>query len=214
MTTPRTISNPMRKNRTITILITVVLAGLACLFVTKRFNASPPIEDAASTSIDAATPPDGVDAEAKAITLTETLQGGGGVPVSPETPDEAVLTEDEVWKERLLELLRNDTYSDRELGRQLLKIVEDAQVPDQIRAHAMANALNFTDDENYGEDIKPLALRTDLPEVVNDAILEDLINRDRTAILPVAREFAALAQHPLAGAIEAFVKEVEEVETP
>jgi hypothetical protein len=214
MTAPHKISNPMRKNRTITIIITVVIAGLAYLFVTKRFNASPSIENAASKTIDAATPPDGVDAEATAITLTETLQGGGGVPVSPETKDEAVLTEDEVWKERLLELLRNDTYSDRELGRQLLKIVEDVQAPDQVRAHAMANALNYTEDENYGEDVKPLALRTDLPEVVNDAILEDLINRDRTAILPVAREFAALTQHPLAGAIEAFVKEADEVENP
>ena len=119
---------------------------------------------------------------------------------------------DEVWKERLHGLLNNDIWSDRELGVQLLKIVEDEKAPDWVRVHAMANALNFTDDENYGEDVKPLALRTDLPEVVNDVILEDLITRDPPGILPVAREFAAIAQHPLAGAIEEFVKSVEETE--
>jgi hypothetical protein len=55
---------------------------------------------------------------------------------------------------------------------------------------------------------------TDLPEVVNDAILEDLIHREGTVILPIAREFAAVSQHPLAGAIDAFVKEAEKADLP
>jgi hypothetical protein len=207
----------MRMQRTIPILITVVLAGLACLFLAKRFTASPSVVDSASPGPGSSVQPgagDTGDTGAVAVTVTDSLPSRGGSPVSPETPDEAVLTEDEVWKERILELLRNETYSDLELGRQLLGIVADQKAPDWARAHAMANALNFTDDENYGEEVKPLALRTDLPEVVNDAILEDLIHREGTVILPIAREFAAVSQHPLAGAIDAFVKEAEKADLP
>ena len=50
--------------------------------------------------------------------------------------------------------------------------------------------------------------------MVNDAILEDLIHREGTVILPIAREFAAVSQHPLAGAIDAFVKEAEKADLP
>ncbi len=207
----------MKKHRTLSILVIALLAGLAFWFVAKRFTASsltvgPEAPDTGSP-VEPVTG-ENREAPAVAVTVTEALPSRGGSPVSEETPDEAVLTEDEVWKERLLDLLRDDTYSDLELGRQLLSVVADPQAPDWARAHAMTNALNFTDDENYGAEVKPLALRTDLPEVVNDAILEDLINRDPAAILPVAREFAAAAQHPLAGAIDAFVKEAEKADLP
>lgn len=146
--------------------------------------------------------------EGDAVTLTNVPSSQAPADTSPvgETP----MTGEEVWKERLHTLLNNDTYSDRELGRQLLAIVEDGNAPEVVRVHAMANALNFTDDENYGEDVQPLALRADLPEAVNDVILDDLINRDPEIILPVAREFVKLPRHPLAGAIEAFVQSEEE----
>ncbi len=147
---------------------------------------------------------------------TVTISGNPG-PARIESDiaiDEAVKTEDDRWKERLLELLNNDSYSDRELGRQLLKMVDDEKAPDWLKAHAMSNALNFTDDENYGDDIKPLAFRTDLPEPVNDVVFEDLINRDPNAILPIAREFAKVDSHPLAGAIGAYVESQEQKTAP
>ena len=152
--------------------------------------------------------------EMRAITLTDPteLPAAGGESDGGDSSVESGSALDEVWRRRLHGLLNNETWSDRELGLQLLKIVGDEKAPDWVRGHAMANVLNFTDDGNYGEDVKPLALRTDLPEVVNDIILEDLIIRDPLEILPVAREFAAMGQHPLAGAIEAFVKSLEETE--
>jgi|GEM_PF-2213582 len=207
----------MKKHRNVSILVVALLAGLAFWFVAKRFTAPSstlaPTAPGTGSLVEPVTGENG-EAAAAAITVTEALPSRGGSPVSAETPDEADLTEDEAWKERLLDLLRDDSYSDLELGRQLLTIVSDQQAPDWARAHAMTNALNFTDDENYGAEVKPLALRTDLPEVVNDAILEDLINRDPVVILPVAREFAAVAEHPLAGAIDAFVKEAEKADLP
>ena len=109
--------------------------------------------------------------------LTGVAQGAAAA--HPPPADEAVLTEEEIWKDRLQTLLRNDSYSDRELGRQLLSMVQDQQAPDWVRAHAMTNALNFMDDEYYGQDVKPLAFRTDLPEVVNDAIL---VSIDRVGV--------------------------------
>ncbi|MBL9153584.1 MAG: hypothetical protein JNK37_13905 [Verrucomicrobiales bacterium] len=128
----------------------------------------------------------------------------------PEPAAASQATTDEIWTERLSSLLNNDSYSDLELGNKLAAIAADGNVPEWARAQAMANALLFTDDANYERDMKLLALRTDLPETVNDVVLDDLINRDPEVILPVARQFVAAPGHPLAGAIEEFVKSVEE----
>lgn len=199
----------MNKRYIIIGTITVLLAGLGSWWVVRHSSGSRQIGYSASGFSDVLTGTGGPGSRDDGVAVAVLSQGPALPADSEETPDAAILTEDQRWKGRLLELLRNDTYSDRELGQQLLKIVEDRQAPDWARAHAMANALNFTDDENYGADVKPLALRTDLPEVVNDVILEDLINRDPAGILSVARELAATSQHPLAGAIEEFVRDVE-----
>lgn len=156
---------------------------------------SPPVASTLSTS---AAKPTGETAVA------------GEVAPEPEPAAAGDATTDEVWKERLSSLLNNDSYSDQELGNKLAAIAADAKVPEWARTHAMANALLFTDDANYERDIKPLAIRTDLPETVNDVVLDDLINRDPEAILPVARQFVSVPGHPLAGAIEEFVKSVED----
>lgn len=197
----------MKKEIVIPILIVGALTVVVSLFVVRPFGGSDKSGVSGPQIAKGGTSSEAVESKGGAINLTGMAQGAA--PANAETPDEAVLTEEEVWKERLLSLLRNDTLSDRELGRQLLSMVKDEQAPDWVRAHAMTNALNFLDDEHYGEDVKPLAFRADLPEVVYDAILDDLINRDPAIILPVAREFAAVAQHPLAGAIEEFVKSVD-----
>lgn len=203
----------MKKAVAVAVVTVAMISLLAVLFVGNPLWSS---RDSRRSDGKPATSPAGVDPaeEAHAITMLDPSEipakggaGDGGDPsVGPGSPA------DEVWKERLHGLLNNDTWSDRELGGQLLKIVGDEKAPDWVRVHAMANALNFTDDANYDDDVKPLALRTDLPEEVNDVILEDLFNRDPLEILPVAREFAAMGQHPLAGAIEEFVKSVEEAE--
>lgn len=206
---------PMEMKRTVPVAVVAVamISLLALLFVGNPLWFS---RDSRKSDGKPTTGPTGVDPveETYAITVADPSEilAKGGENDGGDSTFESGSPVDEVWKQRLHGLLNNDTWSDRELGGQLLKIVEDEKAPDWVRVHAMANALNFTDDENYGEDVKPLALRTDLPEVVNDVILEDLITRDPTGILPVAREFAAMGQHPLAGAIEEFVKSVEETE--
>lgn len=203
--------------RTILIAIGAVaaIAALSYLFVAGPLSADKasarPGPVVADASKGAGAGPE--DEAAAAVTVTDPGgipgKGGGG---SSGNPGESPAPEEEVWKERLQGLLNNDAYSDRELGRQLLKIVEEEGAPERVRVHAIANALNFTDDANYAADVKPLAFRTDLPEAVNDVILDDLLNRDPRAILPVARELAAMGRHPLAGAIEEFVKSFEEAE--
>lgn len=201
--------------RTILVAIGAVaaIAALSYLFVAGPFSAdqaSPRPGPVVADASKAADRPDEADA---AVTVPDPVgipgKGGGG---SSGNPGQSPAPDEEVWKERLQGLLNNDAYSDRELGRQLLKIAEEEGAPERVRVHAMANALNFTDDAHYAADVKPLAFRTDLPEAVNDVILDDLLNRDPRAILPVARELAAVGRHPLAGAIEEFVKSFEETE--
>lgn len=198
----------MKKQIVLPTLIAVALLAVAAVYMTRKFQ---PGSVPGSGKERASVPEEAQKGEApegEGLTLTNVP------PVKAPAHSAEVtgtpMTEEEIWRERLHTLLNNDTYSDRELGRELLKIVEDGTAPEVVRVHAMANSLNFTDDANYGEDVKPLALRTDLPETVNDVILDDLINRDPDVILPVAREFAKLPRHPLAGAIEAFVQSEEE----
>lgn len=206
---------PMEMKRTVLVAVVAVamIALLAVLFVGNPLWSSSKGPKSGGTSTIGMAGGETAE-ETLAITLTDPteLPTAEGERDEGDSSVESGSALDDVWKRRLHGLLNNDTWSDRELGMQLLKIVEDEKAPDWVRGHAMANALNFTDDGNYGEDVKPLALRTDLPEVVNDVILEDLIIRDPLEILPVAREFAAMGQHPLAGAIEAFVQSLEETE--
>ncbi len=122
------------------------------------------------------------------------------------TPEQVAL----YWDDQLSNLLDNDEMSDRELGKRLMELATRAEAPLTTRLDAFRNALVFADDENYDADIKPLALRTDLPESFNDEILEDILNRDPEIILPVARQIAATSSHPLAGAVDEYVKSIEE----
>lgn len=122
------------------------------------------------------------------------------------TPEQVAM----YWDDQLSNLLDNDEMSDRDLGRRLTELATRAEAPLDIRLDAFRNALVFADDENYDVDIKPLALRTDLPESFNDEILEDILNRDPEIILPVARQIAATSGHPLAAAVDEFVKSIEE----
>ncbi|MCB1089206.1 MAG: hypothetical protein KDM63_19370, partial [Verrucomicrobiae bacterium] len=133
-----------------------------------------------------------------------------GVPPEIKPVDATAELTEEFWTDHLSELLNNDVLSDRELGKKLVTVASNPKAPEWARVDAMNNALVFTDDENYDQDIKSLVIRTDLPESVNDVILDDLINRNPDIILPVARQIAATRGHPLAGAIEDFVQSVVE----
>lgn len=199
----------MNKKSLLIPVVVVAAVALAAFWFANRTPGEPAVAESppGAAAGAAAAPEESGSKEEEVVTLTTTPSMAE--TAAEESGDEAVLTEDDVWKSRLLDLLNNDTLSDRELGRQLLKMAENTEAPDWLRAHAMTNALNFLDDEHYEEDVKPIVSRPDLPEVVNDAVLDDLINRDPAGILPVARELAAIAGHPLAGAIDGFVKSVE-----
>lgn len=145
----------------------------------------------------------------RAVTLTRPTAGeqGSGSTGAIQAP---AISGEQLWKERLAAMLTSESHDDRELGRQLLGIATTEEAPGKTRASAMANALNFTDDANYPEDVMPVALRPDLPEVVHDVILEDLLARDPRMTAPVARRIAAVPGHPLAGALTGFLESLRE----
>ena len=120
----------------------------------------------------------------------------------------------EFWRAHLAELLNNDHLPDRELGQKLATIASDAQTPVGARVNAITQALVFTDDDDYDQDMKQLAVRVDLPESVHTVILDDLMHRDPAAILPAAREIAGTSGHPLSGAVGELVKSIEEANRP
>ena len=120
----------------------------------------------------------------------------------------------EFWRAHLAELLNNDHLPDRELGQKLATIASDAQTPVGARVNAITQALVFTDDDDYDQDMKQLAVRVDLPESVHTVILDDLMHRDPAAILPAAREIASTSGHPLSGAVGELVKSIEEANSP
>ena len=120
----------------------------------------------------------------------------------------------EVWRAHLAELLNNDHLPDRELGQKLATIASDTQTPVGARVNAITQALVFTDDDDYDQDMKQLAVRVDLPESVHTVILDDLMHRDPAAILPAAREIASTSGHPLSGAVGELVKSIEEANRP
>ena len=120
----------------------------------------------------------------------------------------------EFWRAHLAELLNNDHLPDRELGQKLATIASDTQTPVGARVNAITQALVFTDDDDYDQDMKQLAVRADLPESVHTVILDDLMHRDPAAILPAAREIASTSGHPLSGAVGELVKSIEEANRP
>ena len=120
----------------------------------------------------------------------------------------------EFWRAHLAELLNNDHLPDRELGQKLATIASDTQTPVGARVNAITQALVFTDEDNYDQDMKQLAVRADLPESVHTVILDDLMHRDPAAILPAAREIAGTSGHPLSGAVGELVKSIEGANRP
>ncbi len=120
----------------------------------------------------------------------------------------------EFWRAHLAELLNNDHLPDRELGQKLATIASDTQTPVGARVNAITQALVFTDDDDYDQDMKQLAVRADLPESVHTVILDDLMHRNPAAILPAAREIAGTSGHPLSGAVGELVKSIEEANRP
>lgn len=190
------------------ISVPVALITIASIMLTNQ-NKPQPVPTAAAPA--SPTAPQAKEAPAAATLLPPASAPAAleGEPAPATADASAALTED-FWKDQLSELLNNDTLPDRDLGKKLLTVASNPKAPEWARVDAMTNALVFTDDENYAQDIKPYAIRFDLPESLNDVILDDLINRDPAAILPVAREFAAMSGHPLSGAIDDFVKSIEE----
>lgn len=144
----------------------------------------------------------------QAVTLTRPASGDadGGSAGAVDAP---AISAEQLWSDRLGALLTSESHDDRALGRQLLGIAATENAPGKTRASAMANALNFTDDADYPEDVMPVVLRPDLPEVVHDVILEDLLVRDPGMTANVARRIVAVPGHPLADALAGFLESLE-----
>jgi hypothetical protein len=118
-------------------------------------------------------------------------------------------TSEEFWSELLLEVQTNEEFNDRETGSKLITIASNPKAPESIRKEAIADALVFIDDENYEHDIKPLAIRTDLPDTMHNIILDDLLNRPQPTALPLARYIASTNGHVLAEVLDEYVKSYE-----
>lgn len=136
------------------------------------------------------------------------------VATAADTAADTAARSAEFWRAHLAELLNNDHLPDRELGQKLATIASDTQTPVGARVNAITQALVFTDDDDYDQDMKKLAVRADLPESVHTVILDDLMHRDPAAILPAAREIASTSGHPLSGAVGELVKSIEEANRP
>jgi hypothetical protein len=116
---------------------------------------------------------------------------------------------EEYWKDLLKEVQTNDEFNDREMGSELIMIASNPIAPERIREKAIADALVFIDDENYEHDIKPLAIRMDLPDSIHNIILEDLLNRPQPTALPLARYISNTNGHLLAEVLGEYVESHE-----
>lgn len=103
----------------------------------------------------------------------------------------------------------DDKLNDREIGNQLIMLASNPKAPEWARVEAVLNGLVFTDDKNYVQDIRTLAVRMDLPDSVHDVILEDLLNRPHPTALPVARLIANTNGHQLADVMDEYVNSHE-----
>ena len=192
----------------ISLLATITLITIVGLFGLRHFGNDDPTSGSTGSSEPAtaakATDPD------TTVTLTEATTEEIAESENAEDSDAMASDPEFYWEDRLSNLLDNEGINDRELGRQLITLATNEKAPIEIREDAFRNALVFTDDRNYTEDLKPLVARIDLPESFNDEVLEDLFNRDPETILPTAREIARIPGHPLADAIDEYVKSIEE----
>jgi hypothetical protein len=200
------------KSRTLLWFLCAVVGGLLVLMAWRKASSFGRAGSSFETPVpdrDGAAPPVAESPGFQAVTLTRPGAGepGDALPADPEAP---AIPGEQLWQERLGALLTSESRDDRELGRQLLEFATTEEAPGKIRASAMANALNFTDDADYPDDVMPVVLRPDLPEAVHDVILEDLLVRDPRMAARVARRIAAIPEHPLADALAGFLESIGE----
>lgn len=201
----------MKSTRLLLIAVLVVLITVTATLLTKKTNpdvndlklaqTSTTMSHARKGASDAAT-------QRRRSSRRESLSTAKGATIEEITHTSDTSSE-EFWQESLTKIVNNDNLSDHELGKKLVTFASDPQAPEWARVEAMMDALAFTDDENYNQDIRPLAIRADLPESINDVILEDLLVRSPLSVLPAAREIASISGHPLADVSEEFVKSAE-----
>jgi hypothetical protein len=170
---------------------------------TNRDRELPPVPENPALATIAANP--------SAKTASGAPQTASGDAVAPDETDFPLPPEntERYWEERLFKLLNNDRLSDRELGQQLAAFAADSKASRPVRLDALRNALIYIDDAFYEQDIKPLALKTDLTQELYDTIFDDLTARDPSLSLPVAKTVSSLRQHPMATVMGDWVAEMQ-----
>lgn len=154
----------------------------------------------------------GGDSQAPKPAIT-TIDPSASAPQKAVTQTEpAPLTEQEreVWDTRISDLLIDESIEHREAGQKLAAIAAQPDAPEEVRVDAIQHALNLIGDEEYIEDLMTLAVRTDLPEEMQEIIFSDLHNRPQEISVPVAKEIGRLANHPLAQEARDFVEFFED----
>ncbi len=193
--------------------IVMILGIVAIIQVQPRSASEAPetTRDREKTPVPESPALDPIAANPSAKTASGAPQTASGDSVAPDETDFPLPPEntERYWEERLFKLLNNDRLSDRELGQQLAAFAADSKASRPVRLDALRNALIYIDDAFYEQDIKPLALKTDLPQELYDTIFDDLTARDPALSLPVAKTVSSLRQHPMATVMGDWIAEMQ-----
>ncbi len=130
-------------------------------------------------------------------------------PMAEPAPDGPELPREE-WDNQIADLLTDTTIEHREAGQKLAAIAAQNNAPEEVRIDAIQHALNLIGDEEYMEDMMNLAVRSDIPEEMQEIIFSDLHNRPQEVSVPVAKEIARVKDHPLALEAKDFVEFFED----
>lgn len=189
--------NPRFLLTLIAALLLVTIGGIVAL---NRLGVEP------ETSSEVATVSSG-DGGAKPEITTIDPSASAPEPVVTQAEPAPLSAQDrEVWDTRISDLLTDESIEHREAGQKLAAIAAQSDAPEEVRVDAIQHALNLIGDEEYIEDLMTLAVRTDLPEEMQEIIFSDLHNRPQEISVPVAKEIGRLANHPLAEEARDFVE--------
>ncbi|MCB1062133.1 MAG: hypothetical protein KDN20_04330 [Verrucomicrobiae bacterium] len=187
----------------ITLIASLILVTVGGIFALKRIG---PEKEEAPRTVETTSPgAESSDPKNVPTTFSGTEPNKAVTTTAPENANETTASR-EVWDNQIADLLTNNAIENREAGQQLAAIAAKSEAPEEVRVDAIQHALNLIGDEEYMDDMMALAVRTDLPEEMNEIIFSDLHNRPQEISVPVAKEIGRLAKHPLAEEARDFVE--------
>lgn len=187
----------------LTLIASLILVTVGGIYALKRIG---PEKEKLSQGVDAVNP---ATDSGTPKTVATTFSGGEPDKVVTKAAGEnaaAPVGSREVWDNQIADLLTDDSIENRAAGQKLAEIAAKNDAPEEVRIDAIQHALNLIGDEEYMDDLMALAVRTDLPEEMNEIIFSDLHNRPQEISVAVAKEIGRLAKHPLAEEARDFVE--------